>query len=400
MNKNVYILIAMLLGIIDVQAQWISINNIPSAPTDGACSFFIDDNLYVGGGAGSNSFYMLDIETEVWVQKANIPGNVARGWAIGFSIDGKGYIGGGDVGGFSLRSDFYRYDPEFDTWTQIADFGGGVRDGAYSCTYDGKAYVIGGFDGSFALGEVWEYEPTLDQWTQKNNYPGGQTIFPAGFILNDRIYVGTGSSDGFANKSDFYEYDPGTDTWIQKSDLPGVAKQACVGFAVENMGYIGGGQENYSNILPDFYSYDVNTDTWQIEPNLAFSDQDAVAWSTAAVYGNTVYMGTGADFNNSTLNFSDEFYKITLNSVGLEETHQKSFEILSNPVEEVLQLSGEYLDAFDQVSIQNIEGRLIYASDKVDEMISVEDLSPGMYIIHLSNHTSGFKAEKMFIKRK
>ncbi len=390
---------AILLGVFELQAQWISIDNIPAEPTDGACSFFIGENLFVGGGAGSNSFYMLDTETDTWEQKANIPGNVARGWPIGFSLDGKGYIGGGDIGGFSLRSDFYSYDPVLDSWTQKADFGGGVRDGAFSCTYDGKAYIIGGFDGNYALGEVWEYEPDQDQWTQKNNYLGGQTIFPSGFIQNDRIYVGTGSPDGFSSKSDFYEYNPSTDTWIQKSDLPGVAKQGCIGFAVDNMGYMGGGQENYSNVLPDFYSYDVNTDTWQIEPNLGFPDDASVAWSTAAVYDNVIYLGTGADFNNNALNFSDEFYKITLNSVGLEEAHQKSFKIISNPVNEVLQLSGEHLPAFDQINIQNIEGRLIYSSNKVDEMIPVDHLSPGIYIIRLSNHTSGLQSEKTFIKK-
>lgn len=48
-----------------------------------------------------------------WTQKADFAG-ASRFQAVGFSIDGKGYIGtGSDV---SRKRDFWEYDPSTDTW--------------------------------------------------------------------------------------------------------------------------------------------------------------------------------------------------------------------------------------------------------------------------------------------
>lgn len=385
-----------LLGLLPVFGQWNTIDDLPGAPIDGACSFFIGDKYYVGGGVNSNSFYELDTETDSWTQKADIPGSAARGWAIGFSIDGKGYVGGGDSGGFILTSDFYEYTPENDSWQQIADFGGGVRDGVFSCSLNGKAYVFGGFDGSYTIDEVWEFDSTTGDWSQKSDFPGGPCIFPTGFVVNDKIYVGTGSTSGSDGNNYFYQYDPVADTWTQKADIPGEPKQACVGFAVNNIGYIGGGQVNFTYTLPDFYAYDIGNDVWSEVDHLDFEDDDAVAWSTAAANGETVYMGTGADLNDG-LNLSNAFYKTSIQTVGLEE-HQNKFNIYPNPSSGLLYIDSQQFEIGTQVSIENLSGQQVYHSKAIQQVTDLSRLPQGVYIIRLLD-PNGYESSQLFMRK-
>ena len=374
-----------LMGTSSLWAQWNSIADFPAGPTDGACSFFIDDKLYVGGGAGNDSFYELDTQTDSWTKKADIPGGVSRGWAIGFSINGTAYVGGGDIGGFNVRSDFYRYTPETDEWNQIANFMSGPIDGAYTAVVNGKAYIIGGFDGTAAVNEVWEYDPESGHWYQKADYPGGQAIFPSGFVIGDKIYVGTGSPDGFSSKSDFYEYTPATDSWVQKADFPGVARQACVGFTVNNIGYMGGGESDYSTVYTDFYSYDVDSDSWTHEPALDFPEDASLAWSTAAVLGQNVYLGTGANFNGGNLNFSDEFYKKTMPGLNVSEHQNTGIDVYPNPAKDIIHINMDASAYSGKVSIKAISGQLMYESTDCPDKLDISFLPKGLYIISFSD---------------
>src|SRR5438874_2713322 len=78
-----------------------------------------------------------------WTQKANFGGS-ARFGAVGFSIGIKGYIGTGINGSccpFNVLKDIWEYDPTTDTWTQKADFGGGLRGWAVGFSIGDKGYV-------------------------------------------------------------------------------------------------------------------------------------------------------------------------------------------------------------------------------------------------------------------
>ncbi|MCX5849701.1 MAG: hypothetical protein NTW65_09645 [Deltaproteobacteria bacterium] len=88
------------------------------------CIIIVITLLY--GFIGVNMVFASD---GTWTQKADF-GGTARGFAVGFSIGNKGYIGGGVS--TAWNNDFWEYDPANDTWTQKADFGGGVRVGGLS----------------------------------------------------------------------------------------------------------------------------------------------------------------------------------------------------------------------------------------------------------------------------
>ena len=380
--------IVLLLSFSSALAQWNSISDYQGGATDGTSSFEINGKIYVGGGIGKSSFYELNPSTDTWTQKASIPGGINRGWVIGFSINGKGYMGGGDkTGSFDLTSDFYEYDPASDTWSQIANFGGGNIDGAYASSLNGKGYVFGGFNGSTAINDVWSYDPTSDTWTKMSDYPGGQAIFPTGFTLNDKIYVGTGSANGMAGKSDFYEYSPITDSWSQKANLPS-NRQACIGFSIGGIGYIGGGEENYTTIFTDFYAYDHVNDVWGLETALAFPSTAAVAWSTACAIGNDVYMGTGADFNGGTLNYSQNFYKAYFQPNGIDSPESNyGLQLYPNPASSVINLKWDSDDHYASLTIYDSIGKVVLKTNQLDAPIDVSQLSKGIYTVQLSGTT-------------
>src|SRR5438132_1380632 len=98
---------------------------------------------------------------DTWTQKADFGGTPRYG-AVGFSIGSKGYLGIGNDGGSTFKSDFWEYDSATNTWTQKADFGGGPREHAASFTIGSKGYVGTGSNGPNVRKDLWEYDPTTN----------------------------------------------------------------------------------------------------------------------------------------------------------------------------------------------------------------------------------------------
>src|SRR5437762_5975729 len=113
---------------------------------------------------------------DIWTQKANVGGG-PRGYAFGFSIGSKGYVGSG-----SGHVDFWEYDPSTNAWTQKADFGGGGLSGS-GFSIDGKAYIVAG-----TTIEVWEYNPATNAWTQKADFTGVAREQAVGFSIGEKGY--------------------------------------------------------------------------------------------------------------------------------------------------------------------------------------------------------------------
>src|SRR6185369_11433566 len=70
-----------------------------------------------------------------------------------------------------------------------------------------------------------------NSWTQKNALgyaqlnaiePSGR-LWPMGFAINGKVYLGTGASESGYTR-DVWEYDPTLNTWAQKADFGGVAR--------------------------------------------------------------------------------------------------------------------------------------------------------------------------------
>ena len=173
----------------DTTDIWTPVASFPGAARGGAIAFEINDIGYVGPGmtsyanpwSGSNDFWAYDPSSNLWIQKANLPGP-SRFNAIGFAINNKGYAGNGSmytVGMYNVFTDFYEYDPVFDTWISKAAI---PSDNIYSGGFSlgNKGYIACGIDSIFNLFSlVWEYTPDdATSMNEFNSHSNQMKIYP------------------------------------------------------------------------------------------------------------------------------------------------------------------------------------------------------------------------------
>jgi N-acetylneuraminic acid mutarotase len=218
--------ITLLVGTVQLANPWIRKADIPSGMFGrwGATGFSIEGKGYAGIGGGNgvssayNDFYRFDETTNTWQRIADFGGG-KRYWAASFVIGKIAYIGTGSVtdAGEGTR-DFYKYDAENDSWTRISDFGGAASSRAIGFSINGKGYVCR----SFGTNNFWEYDPAIDLWMKKADFPavsGDQTKRVTGaFVVNNQAYVLVTNY----SQHELYLYNSSTDTWIKKNNLPHV----------------------------------------------------------------------------------------------------------------------------------------------------------------------------------
>ncbi|MDQ3051500.1 MAG: T9SS type A sorting domain-containing protein [Bacteroidota bacterium] len=127
--------------------------------------FSIGDKGYIGTGYDGNlksDFWEWDQSTDTWTQRADIP--VGRNVASSFSICDKGFVGTGSAvqGGGSVN-DLWQWDQSTNVWTQKANFGGTPREHAVGFAINGKGYLgTGAYYGTGFFNyynDLWEYTP-------------------------------------------------------------------------------------------------------------------------------------------------------------------------------------------------------------------------------------------------
>ena len=104
--------------------------------------------------------------------------------------------------------------------------------------------------------DFYEYSPgsgTTDAWAVKQPYAGTSRWNAAGFVIGNKVYVGTGSPTGSYSNGvlEFYQYNTSTNVWAKKTDYtftPG-NHVAQYGFAIGTEGYLGGGFHYASGFL-------------------------------------------------------------------------------------------------------------------------------------------------------
>lgn len=248
-----------------------------------------------------------------WQKKMSLPPGKQRSWATGFSIGNKGYIATGrlasDFNPQNFVNDFWEYDPATDTWTErapipfptippVSGFSG--TDCAFGFSIAGKGYVGGGETHNLIPRKgLYEYDPQQNIWIVKNNLPFGSTIKSSSFVIGDKAYVGLGYYQGLTDSDSLFEYDPAIDQWTQKAPFPGGKRLAAVSFSLNNKGYVGTGYNHTADELyDDFWQYDPILDMWQQIPSIG----EAIAYSSAFVVDNKAYIVAGTPTISSLTN--------------------------------------------------------------------------------------------------
>jgi hypothetical protein len=139
--------------------NWIMIGTyeeIPGFSINGEFTGFeIDGKIYLGTGSNSNEFWCYNPSSDGWSKISDFPSEPRR-CAIGFSINGNGYVGlGRSANNYNIElKDIWKYNSNNDTWEILANLPSvdNHRGNATALVIMGKAYVA--YDH-----ELWEFNP-------------------------------------------------------------------------------------------------------------------------------------------------------------------------------------------------------------------------------------------------
>lgn len=369
------------------QAQWTQVTKFGGGKADGCFSFSLDGKGYVGGG--SPEMWEYDPASSKWTARGDNPGLFMRAFSFSFTVNGKAYVGGGDSAYVLSKplNDVWMYNPATMKWTKKNNFPVGYRAGAFSFVIDNVAYVGGGVEPAGLWDDVYKYDDVNDTWTQVSSlpYPGiGGLYGAASFALNGKGYIVGGSfSNGSAsgNAKFVYEYDPKNDQWTQKKDFPGSIRAFTFSFVLDGKAYVGGGSTNASVTHQDFYRYDAAADSWTKLQDLP---TDKTCWATSFVIGDAAYLTTGAHVTAMSLDMTDETYQYK-QPVSVKDVMKENnaITIYPNPAGDVIRIKVLPQDEAE-LTITNMLGEMVitethYKGGEVD----ISKLSGGLYLATL-----------------
>ncbi len=247
--------------------------------------------------AGGNTTYSTTetfIVKGVWAPISNVPSSLRpRVGAFNFTLDGKGYIGGGQDG-TGLFRDFWEFDPDNLSFTQKEDIT--FLSDAAAFGLDGNGYVISGDGQNGILDSIHIYDPAQDSWSRIPSGLANPASTAVAFSIGDKGYWGSGGN-GSAHLADFFEFDPITLNWTQKADIPGNGRLEATAFTLNDKGYVGTGRDDGDNLLNDFYEYDPLSDSWTKRQDIIRGDRErAISFGV----GGKGFLGTGTFLSGQT----------------------------------------------------------------------------------------------------
>lgn len=198
--------------------SWSTIASISETKRRSAVAFSSNGYGYFGTGYdGENDrkdFWKYDPATDTWTELVGFGGNKRRS-ATTFTINGLVYLGTGVSNGIYLE-DFWVFDPSDESWTKKTDLDEEddysiERGNAVGFSINGYGYVAcGEINGPTTT--VWEYDPSSDTWEAKTNFEGSTRQDAIVFTNGSRAFVGLGRTgslylDDLDEFFPFEEYD-------------------------------------------------------------------------------------------------------------------------------------------------------------------------------------------------
>ncbi|UKN02434.1 T9SS type A sorting domain-containing protein [Paracrocinitomix mangrovi] len=348
-----------------------------------------------------NDLWKFDPALNLWTQVASMPASTRR-CASAITIDDKAYVGLGADSASSwagtILNDWWQYDAVGNSWTQKTAYPGGYNyintyygPGVYYATafsLNGKGYVCGGkMGGDLYAADLWEYDPILDTWTRMADFPGLDRYQLSSFALEGKGYVGMGVDHDLYNK-DWWQYDPNTDTWVEVSSLPGVERGSASTFVIGQRGFVVFGSDG--GYKDELWEYNPFTDSWQIRANFP---GDGRKNGVAFTVGDSAYAGTGKGASGKRRSFY-RYYPLL--PVGVEETFV-DFKLFPNPTADFVTISG-LTDVNIQLEIVDLKGVLVFKSNA--KTIDLSTVESGSYIVNIFNQDHQHLITKKLIVNK
>mgnify|MGYP002713153566 CR=1 FL=1 len=178
--------------------SWSPIASLPDTKRRSAVAFGANGYGYFGTGYdGENDlkdFWKYDPTADTWTELEGFGGNKRRS-ATTFTINGLVYLGTGISNGVYL-DDFWVFDPATESWTKKLDLDEEddydvARSNAVGFELNGYGYIACG-EQSGATNTVWEYDPSTDTWEQKTSFEGATRQDAIAFSNSSRAFIGMG----------------------------------------------------------------------------------------------------------------------------------------------------------------------------------------------------------------
>lgn len=314
-----------------------------------ASSFTIGNKGYLCCGFyGANKDYLndlweYDMDRNSWTQCSDMPA-VGRTAAVGFAVNGKGYVTTGSVKDGSSSycvADTWEYDPNTDAWTRKDDFKGGVRDGALAFSIGGYGYVgtgrnndATGSESAYKM-DFYRFNPNAaegSQWESVTGYGGEKRYFGTAFVIDDVAYVCCGRNNS-TDLVDFWKFDGSA--WTQLRDIAdtdsdndydddyAITRSEAVSFAIGGRGFVATGTRG-SSLSSNYWMYNPDQDLWYGD-----SDDDFTPITDVHNYP------SGASSRKGAVSFSNGERGFVLTGVSGSSYFDDVYELLPDEEEEV-----------------------------------------------------------------
>jgi N-acetylneuraminic acid mutarotase len=226
--------------------KWSRIADMPEPLTHAGQAVYGNTIWLVGGfvgdnpGPGTAHVWRYYPRTNTWKRGPNLPAARGAGAAaiIGHQLH---FFGGLDHANSSKKPVKVDYA---DHWVLDLAKGGGWKRAAplpnprnhlSGVSLSGFVYAIGGqhlWNEDHPLSEVDRYDPTTNRWKAVASLPKPRSHMSAStFVINNRIMVIGGATNGLTSISDVDTYNPAMNKWLHFSNLPSPRLTPVAGFA-------------------------------------------------------------------------------------------------------------------------------------------------------------------------
>ncbi|MGB3852610.1 MAG: T9SS type A sorting domain-containing protein [Tunicatimonas sp.] len=193
---------------------WTQIADFPGNKRKQAVAFTLNGKGYVGTGRSGTTlfddFYSYDPVTNSWDTIAAFGGGERRN-AVAFVVNGKAYVGTGyntsnafSTTNVNVTDDLWEYDPVTDQWTERNSILS-ARGDAMAFSMNGKGYIAGGYGNDTR--NIYEYDPSNDSYTKgfTNDFMYDRKDGVA-FVLDNKAYIGLGIKQPTRQTTDFFVF--------------------------------------------------------------------------------------------------------------------------------------------------------------------------------------------------
>ncbi|MBR2195156.1 MAG: hypothetical protein IJ911_06025 [Salinivirgaceae bacterium] len=262
--------------------SWSECDTLPGAPRRAGVAFTIDGKGYYCGGIGDDgeyfcNLYEFDPEKPAGSQWAEMKADTFPDGgfydAVGFVIDGIGYVGTGVRSMLGTSSSYYRFDPkkpEGSRWSRIESAqGASGRQGASAFVIGSKAYIIGGRSNNYRVASFECYDAATDEFTvisenmlDDYNIDKLYRYNASAFSIGNDGYLTCGVKFTGEVLRDTWRYTPdgGKGKWQMIGDFEGSNRYSATCFVVDRYGFLLCGQNgNFSTSFKD--------DVWIFSPD-------------------------------------------------------------------------------------------------------------------------------------